>query len=85
MGPELQLCPDWLTEPNPERRALLLLAEMAHGYGAANLAMGMNLAKMAQELFLDLGADAPSLRQILGLSPLGDFPTLSEPPTTREA
>jgi hypothetical protein len=85
MGSEIQLCPDWLRQPDADRRAILVLAEMLGNAGIVDPQARLNHAEMARQLFLDLG-QAPKLEDILSpLEPVKDTsrptgPRISPPP-----
>ena len=65
IGPQVQLCPDWLNERDLDRQAILMLIEMLGNAGVQDKQARQKHAEMAKQLFTDLEA-APSLEEILG-------------------
>jgi hypothetical protein len=84
LGPEIQLCPDWLAEKDPDRQAILLFAEMLGSTGITAAQARLNHAEMARQLFADLG-QAPSLEKILAPfeTPAASGPSKAAPPATK--
>lgn len=71
----IHLCPDWFAEPDRAERAALWLAAAVEGQGVST--RSEQLARMAMELCALVG-QVPSLDDILGRSPRGDYPTPDE-------
>lgn len=84
LGPEIQLCPDWLAEKDPDRQAILLFAEMLGSTGITAAQARLNHAEMARQLFTDLGR-APSLEKILAPfeTPATSGPSKATPSATK--
>ncbi len=84
LGPDIQLCPDWLAEKDPDRQAILLFAEMLGSTGIPVGQARLNHAEMARQLFLDLG-QAPPLEKILAPfeTPATSGPSKAAPPATK--
>lgn len=84
LGPEIQLCPDWLAEKDPDRQAILLFAEMLGSTGITAAQARLNHAEMARQLFTDLG-QAPSLEKIVAPfeTPAASGPSKATPPPTK--